>query len=191
MSDLERGFKAWAERTSLSFRRELGVPPHGSVDPFALAKYLDARLLTPNEVPNVPADVLQQLLHQDPGGWSAASLIVDGRALIIYNPKHSKGRTASDIAHELAHLILDHKPGTVIMSQDGSMVMRSYDRKQEEEANWLGWCILLPREALLWASRMRLSVSKIAEVYGVSETLVTFRMGVTGVGSRFRGRRMR
>ncbi len=30
------------------------------------------------------------------------------------------------------------------MSADGSLVMRSYDQKQEEEANWLAWAILLP-----------------------------------------------
>lgn len=88
--------------------------------------------------------------------------------------------------HELAHLILDHQPATVVLSQDGGMAMRSYDQKQEDEANWLGWCLLLPREALWQCKRLKLSIPEIAERYGVSETLVEFRIRLTGVEAQFR-----
>jgi Zn-dependent peptidase ImmA (M78 family) len=130
--------------------------------------------------------VLNQLLEKDPWSWSAVSHVSKGKPLVIYHPRHSKGRQASDIMHELAHIILDHDPGKMIMSQDGRMVMRSYDRKQEEEANWLGWSILLPREAFVSALRLRLSNSQIAERYGVSEDLVEFRLRVTAVNAQFR-----
>jgi Zn-dependent peptidase ImmA (M78 family) len=145
--------------------------------------------MIPQDVPQVPPDVLDQLLRHDPSGWSAVSIVLQGDAIVIYNPKHSLGRRASDIMHELAHFILDHKPATLIVSQDGGMVMRSYDAKQEEEANCLAWGLLLPREALLDAKRMKLSVRQIAEHHGVSEPLVTFRMNTTGVNRQF-ARRM-
>jgi len=99
---------------------------------------------------------------------------------------HSIGRQASDVMHELAHLILDHKPATVIISYDGSLVMRSYDQKQEEEASWLAWCLLLPRDALIQCSRRELDVGAIAEQYGVSKALVSFRLDVTGVRAQMR-----
>jgi len=141
MGDLERGFKAWAERTSTNLRSELGLNSNDALDPRDLVECLGVRLCTPRDIPGVPKAVLVQLLEKDPWGWSAVSLVIKGRPLVIYNPKHSAGRQASDIVHELAHIILDHDPGKLIMSQDGRMVMRSYDRKQEEEANWLGWSI--------------------------------------------------
>jgi len=72
------------------------------------------------------------------------------------------------------------------MSQDGTLVMRSYDQKQEDEANWLAWCLLLPRDALTQCARRGLSIDAIAEQYGVSKKLVTFRLHVTGVRAQIR-----
>lgn len=178
---LERGFKAWAERTANSLRHELGISSETRFDLKGLARMLEVRLMTPADVPGVPKEVLQALLIDDPNGWSAVSLVSGERAVVIYNPRHSKARQASDIAHELAHFILSHQPAKLVVSPDGQIVMRSYNSKQEEEANWLGWSLLLPREALLDASRQRLSKGQIAQLYGVSETLVDFRMQITGV----------
>jgi Zn-dependent peptidase ImmA (M78 family) len=184
--NFERGFKSWAERTSQNFRRDFGLQAHSALQPVLLATHLDVRLCTPKEIPGLPQKVLDQLLKHDPSGWSAVSVYQGDRGLVIYNPAHSKGRQASDIMHELAHLVLDHKPATVIMSHDGNMVMRSYDQKQEDEANWLAWCLLLPRDALTQCARRALSVEAIAEQYGVSKALVNFRLGVTGVTAQIR-----
>ncbi len=186
MGYLERGFKAWAERVSINLRRDLGLNSNDPLDPKCLADHLEVGLCTPRDIPGISKEVLTQLLQKDPWGWSAVSQIVKGKPLIIYNPKHRGGRQASDIMHELAHLILDHSPGKLIMSQDGGMVMRSYDRKQEEEANWLAWSLLLPRDALVYSMRSRLSLAEIAERYGVTEKLVTYRLQVTGVTTQFR-----
>jgi Zn-dependent peptidase ImmA (M78 family) len=184
--NFERGFKSWAERTSQNFRRDFGLHAHSPLEPAILATHLDVRLCTPNDIPGLPQEVLNQLLKCDPSGWSAVSIYQGDRGLVIYNPAHSKGRQASDIMHELAHLVLDHKPATVILSQDGTLVMRSYDQKQEDEANWLAWCLLLPRDALARCARGALSIDAIAEQYGVSKTLVNFRLRVTGVQAQIR-----
>ena len=71
------------------------------------------------------------------------------------------------------------------MSHDGSFVMRSYDQKDEDEANWLAWALLLPREGLIVCKRRRLTAEQIAERFGVTETLVKFRLRMTGVESQF------
>jgi Zn-dependent peptidase ImmA (M78 family) len=181
MAILERGFKAWAERTAGSIRSELGLSDNAPLDLIALAEMIGVRLITPREVRGLPKDILQVLLVEDPDGWSAVSLTSGEQAVVIYNPCHSKARQSSDIAHELAHFILSHQPSKLVVSPDGQIVMRSYNSKQEEEANWLGWSLLLPREALLQAGKRKMSTPEIARTFEVSEALVSFRMGVTGV----------
>lgn len=191
MATFDRGFKARAERAALAFRRELKLAPSDPLRPELLAAHLGITLWTPREIPGLPPDVLNQLTEIDPWGWSGVSLTVDGKGVIIYNPRKSPGRRASDITHELAHFILDHQPATIILSADLDLGMRTFDAKQEDEANWLAWCLLLPRDALVRAKIQRLSVGEIADRYGVTETLVTMRMDLTGVNSQFKARRRR
>lgn len=186
---LERGFKSWAERTAASLRADMSLSTLEPLDPRGLAKYLQVRLITPSDIPGIPQTVLQQLLKVDPWGWSALTIMQGDAALVIYNPKHSAGRQASDIAHELAHIILGHEAAKLIMSADGQLVMRTYDQKQEDEANWLAWALLLPRDALLHNRKMRATAKQIAQRYCVTETLVQFRMRVTGVETQLRARR--
>lgn len=191
MASFDRGFKSWAELTSRTIRRELDLAPHDPLDVNELAKFLDVEVWTPHQVPDLPREVLDQLLQRDPWGWSAVSLLVNERGLIIYNPRKSPGRRSSDISHELAHFIMDHEPSSLILSQDGRLAMRSFNQKQEDEANWLAWCLLLPRDALIWAKRRKLSASAIAERYEVSESLVTFRLNVSGVAFQFAPKKRR
>lgn len=183
---LERGFKARAERTSAGLRTELGLTAYERLNPQRLASYLEVRLLTPPEIPGMANRDLRQLSVVDPWGWSAVTIVRGNEALIIFNPQHSAGRQASDITHELSHIILGHQPATMIMSPDGSFVMRSYDQKQEEEANWLAWAILLPRDALLSMMRRRATIADIATEFGVTETLVEYRLRITGIESQLR-----
>lgn len=189
MNNLERGFKSWAERTSLAFRKELGVPVDARLMPEAIAEYLGVELWTPNQVPGISDDLLNQLLRVDPWGWSAAGVQVHDRGIVIYNPRHSRGRQVSDITHELAHFILDHQPAKIILSADlDGVSMRSFNQKQEDEANCLAWTLLLPREALMRAKRRRLTLEQIAEHYGVTKPLATYRLNATGVERQLRAR---
>jgi len=191
METLDRGFKSWAERTAATLRRELDLGPLAPIDPFRVAAFLGVDVRTPREIPDLPADVIDPLLEGDPFGWSAVSLAINGGWLLIYNPRKSKGRRASDIMHELAHFLLDHKPTTIIMSEELDLAIRSFNKKQEDEANWLGWAVLLPRDALVACLRRRMNVHAIAEEYGITEDLVTFRKRITGAEYQFRAARRR
>jgi hypothetical protein len=186
MSTLERGFKAWAERTAASIRSEVGLLATAPLDPFRLAAHLGVELLRPDEIEGLPSDICEQLLERDPWGWSAATLDVQGQLTVIFNPRRSKGRQASDIIHELAHLVLGHEPAKVVFSQDGDIATRTFDQKQEDEANWLGWALLLPRDALFAAKRSRMPPAQIAAAYGVTEKLVDFRLRMTGINMQMR-----
>jgi Zn-dependent peptidase ImmA (M78 family) len=186
---LERGFKSWAERTAASLRSELGLTTFQPLDPHQLAAYLQVRLITPHQIDGITEAILHQLLVVDPWGWSALTLQQGESAIVIFNSAHPTGRQASDITHELAHVVLGHQPATMIMSPDGTVVMRSYNQKQEEEANWLAWALLLPRDALLSLKRRRVSVADIASAFGVTEVLVEYRVRITGVESQLRATR--
>jgi len=181
MPTLERGFKSWCERSALAVRAELALDAHRPLSARQLAEHLGVTLVTPREIPGLPMDVLKQLTVTDPQGWSAVSFTIGNATTIIYNSNNSSGRQSSDIMHELSHVMLDHEPSQVILSMNGDMAMRSFDAKQEDEANWLGWTLLLPRPALVHCVRMKLSVTQIAQEYEVSEQLVKFRRGMTGI----------
>jgi hypothetical protein len=186
MGGLERGFKTWSEQLSLSIRRELNLAPHAPLSPLCLAEHLDVRVWTPHDVPGLPRHVLDQLIYHDPDGWSAVTCSSGKDTLIIHNPQHSPARQNSDIAHELAHIILEHEPCKLVVSHDASIVMRNFDAKQEEEANWLGWSLLLPRTALAYATKTRLSTEEIARQWKVSTQLVNFRTKMTGVQQQYK-----
>jgi Zn-dependent peptidase ImmA (M78 family) len=189
VSLLERGFKSWAEKFAEGLRRELGIEIHSPIDLNRLASFFGSRLLTPQDIPGMSDQHLKQLLDVDHSGWSAVTVCVEQHSVVIHNPRHSKGRQASNIAHEIAHLILEHEPTRLVMSQDGALVMRSFNEKQEEEANWLAWCLLLPRQAIVDALARRVSVEDIAAQFGVSEPLVKFRVQKTGAQVQMRRRR--
>ena len=189
MPTLERGFKAWAERTAAAVRRDHGWSPTEPLDPWQLAARLGVRVVNPRDYPDLPSDIRVQLLERDPTGWSAATVFVGDTAIIVHNPEHSTGRQKSDIVHELAHIMLEHDPATVVFSEDGAMATRTFNQKQEDEANWLGWTLLLPRNALVAARQKRMAKAQIARTFGVSEKLVGYRLQVTGVDVQMRRRR--
>lgn len=189
MPTFERGFKAWAERTAIAVRRDLGLSAKEPLDPRRLAEHLGIRVINPlADLPGIEPSILTQLLETDPWGWSAATLQVGDQAVVIFNPRKSTGRQASDLVHELAHVMLGHEPATLVFSEDGQLATRTFDQKQEDEANWLGWSLLLPREALVVARRHRMLNAQIAEMYGVTETLVGYRLQMTGVDVQLRRR---
>jgi hypothetical protein len=189
MPTLERGFKSWCERSALATRTELSIEAHAPLSARTLAGHLGVFLLTPGELPGLPTEVLHQLTHKDPHGWSAVSFTVEEQVTIIYNGQNSSGRQSSDIMHELSHIILDHDPSQIILSTDGMIGMRSFDAKQEDEANWLGWTLLLPRPALMHSIHLGRSTAQIASDYDVSEQLVKYRIGITGINRQSRMRR--
>jgi Zn-dependent peptidase ImmA (M78 family) len=178
---LDRGFKAWAERTATSIRAELKLSATAPLPPGDLAEHLGVVLWTCADVPGITSDIVQQLAVRDPWGWSAVTVAVHSRVIVVYNDRKSRGRQASDITHELAHVILSHEPATVILSESVDLSMRTFDQKQEDEANCLAWALLLPRDALFAARKRRQPLDHIATAFGVTETLVQYRLRMTGI----------
>jgi Zn-dependent peptidase ImmA (M78 family) len=181
----ERGFKTWCERLSLQKRREFGLRAYDPLEPRKLAENLGIKVWTIDDIPDLSAEAKKTLLQDDAGGWSAATVCLGSRNLIILNPAHSTGRQASDLMHELAHHILGHRPNALDISINGILMLHSYDHKQEDEADWLASCLLLPREALVYIKRHVPDRVAAAMQYGVSQAMLKYRLDVSGVNYQF------
>ena len=184
----ERGFKAWCERFAAAKREELGLKPSAPLDAFELAKNLGIRVWNPKDVPGISPNQLAVLLRNDgktASCWSAVTLVVGTKVLVILNSSHSSGRQASDLMHELAHRIRGHQTHEMEVSAAGMMLLRSYDKLQEEEADWLSACLLLPREALVLIKRQALDLQDAADLFGVSKQMLSYRLATSGVNRQF------
>ncbi len=173
-----RGFKSWCERVALQQRTELKLKSDDPLDPVALARHLEIDVWTAAQIPGLDPLCLSVLVEKDPDSWSAITLCTGTKDLIIVNPAHGGGRRASDIMHEIAHILIGHDPARVDVTEDGLLILSSYNKQQEEEAKWLSGCLLLPREALLLIRRQGLDPEEAARLYGVSAQMLTFRQRV-------------
>jgi hypothetical protein len=184
----ERGFKTWCEKYATDTRRELGLKPSDPLDPRKLAAKLGIRVWTPEQVPGLSAESLQILLRNNgktPSCWSAVTLVVGTRIVVVLNSSHSQGRQSSDLMHELSHRIRAHETHDMEVSPAGLMLLSGYDKKQEEEADWLSGCLLLPREALVSIKSRRLDIDNAAQIFGVSIRMLNYRLAMTGVNRQF------
>lgn len=181
-----RGFKTWCETIATERRRSLKVPTTAPLDPRIVAKQMRVAVRYVEQIPNLATGTLEQLTKIDPDAWSAVTLCHGGRYLVVLNSAHPKTREANTLMHELAHLIIGHKPARLDITDDGLMILSSYDKQHEDEANWLAAALLLPREALIHARRRGMTNEEAAAHYGCSTQLFAMRIQTTGVDMQLR-----
>lgn len=192
MAEFRRGFKTWCERTAMGFRRDLQLAAFGPLDPRELARHLNILVWTPQEVArlgNLAKVHLDQLLKHDPSSWSAVTLALTPHKLIIINSRHAPVRQNSDLMHELAHLILEHEPARVDMTHERLLILDTYDKTQEDEANWLAGALLVPRDALLDFLPRNPQSEDAALHFNVSTQMLEWRRRTTGIDIQLRRRR--
>ena len=66
------------------------------------------------------------------------------------------------------------------------MMLENYSKKDEEEADWLAGCLLLPRPALVHIKRRVPDLMIAAEQYIVSLAMLKYRLDITGVNYQFK-----
>lgn len=184
---MRRGFKAEAERLAASVRKDMGKRPSEHIDAVELARHAGAEVRCADELTSLAK--LQHLDALQPGAFSACTFSIGDRHIVVYNPLATTGRSQSDIAHEVAHLLLKHSVKSV--ETIGGLSFFTCDADEEQEANWLAGCLLLPRPLLLHAARGGLDSAAIAEEYHVSEPMATFRLRTTGVERQLAASRSR
>jgi Zn-dependent peptidase ImmA (M78 family) len=174
---LRRGFKAEAERAATRYRRELGLQPHDGLDPRSLAEHFDVEVVDADQL--VPRQDLEELERLQAYAFSAATFDIASQKTIVVNPLHALGRQNSDLAHELAHIILQHNLSEI--RELGGQPFRTCRPDEEEEATAFGGTLLLPRALLMSAGKRHASIEQIASENRVTVDMARYRYNTTGV----------
>lgn len=181
----KRGFKTEAEKKSICYREILGLEKTAPLPAILLANHLKIKVLVPVDIFTSGTSTLSYLENSDE--WSALTLISKkGTRLIIHNEKHSSARQESNIMHEIAHYLCNHPFPEISGLNQQNIFSRHYNEEQEMEAEWLGACLQLPREALIWALRKEMSQSDIAQYFNASANMVRYRINSTGALQQIR-----
>lgn len=174
---MRRGFKAEAERLSGKVRSDLGLRPTERLPLERLAASVDAEIRSAAAL--VKIERLEEIDTLQPGAFSACTFEIGERRVIVWNPLSTPGRITSDIAHELSHLLLKHAVKDV--QTVGGLTFFGCDPDEEQEANWLAGCLLLPRTLLVRQVQRSASVADLVEQYEVSSQMANYRIRATGV----------
>lgn len=174
---LRRGFKAEAEAYSGDFRKELGLRASQPLDMFVLAKHLEVPVVSLRDL----AQLLQPATHRlltitASSEFSAVTLSHRCSKHIVYNDSHAPTRQQSDLAHELAHIILGHSLSELTKESGG----RHYNKELEDEAACLSGVLLLPRAAAISVVASGKSVEQAASEFNISVKMMTMRLNQSG-----------
>lgn len=178
---MRRGYKAWCEEVSADYHNQLGLNIDDPLDPFELAKHINLKVWHPKDIPNLSKQCLEQLTINDIDNWSAVTIKVNGINLTILNSSHPDTRQRSSLAHEISHIVLNHKPSRVDLSEQGYLLLNTFNQDQEDEADWLSASLLVPREGLLKKYKRQQNTKSLARHFGVSEKLLNWRLRMTGI----------
>lgn len=177
------GFKTEADRIACRLRSELKLAKFAPLPARTLLAHLEIVLLQPSDIPELRPETLHRVMNGASAHWSAITFYdASRRPLIIHNPKHALSRQESDLMHEAAHILCNHKPAKIVNAS--GCTFRTYDPNQEKEAEWLGGCLQITRDGLLWAIRRQMTNDRIAEHFCASPDMVRFRRNTTGVDTQ-------
>lgn len=182
---LRRGFIKEAHSWASELRKELQIADDAPMCPKELCKLLGVSVLLLSKLPECPERDL--LLARKKGlSFSAAVCSIGIESFILLNDANERKRQASDIAHEIAHVLLRHKP--VYPFIDGGI--RDFSAEDEQEAEKLGPILLVSEAAALKAYRLIQSrahtLSSLSDLWGVTEDVIRWRMNAVGASKRIK-----
>ncbi|WP_019818617.1 ImmA/IrrE family metallo-endopeptidase, partial [Saccharomonospora saliphila] len=174
---VRRGFKATASRLALDVRDELGLPTFAPLDPYALARLYGVEVFTLDQ-PWLPAEAVRHFTGPAAPVFSGALISVGPARVIVENHTHDATRRRSTVAHEMAHVLLEHDVDVLVT--DGGPCRPASPPTAEHEATELAGELLLPRDAARAAAFRDWTDASVARHFRVSERLARWRMNVTG-----------
>lgn len=173
------GFKTEANTLAEDIRGELGLGSMDAFDPYRVAEYLDIPIWTVSSFTEEHPAVAC-LLNGESASFSAATIFSGRHRTIVHNDSHAPGRQHSNLAHELAHSLLQH-PATPALDDRGC---RDWNQDIEDEAEWLAGILLIPEDATLTIVRRGWSKDEAAAHFRVSAQMVQRRLNATGAVKR-------
>ena len=174
IKDLPYSFRKRCEAIASEQRSAIRIRAFDACPARLLAEALQVTIMLPNEIPNSDPQQLALLTNSD--SWSAG-IVRKNPTWIVYNPRHSSTRWEASIMHEIAHILLQHQP--VGFDRTTGLPLRHY--RNEQEANFLGGCLQIPRRGLLWAAQNKMNRCEVAQHFLASKAMVNCRCNITGV----------
>lgn len=176
--------KAEMDKMADGLRKKLKVP---------LSKPLEATKIQAeginvcrvSETDILPKQVKKSLIERHCDAWSAMSVPLDRRQTlwtILVNDCHTIERQRVTFLEEFWHIILGHRLTRVERLGDG--YGRSYEAQEEHDAFYLASATLLPKSEVLKRVDSGKSMQEIAEHFGVSTQLVSYRVKRLGLWSQ-------
>jgi hypothetical protein len=119
------------------------------------------------------------------------TLAVGTTTIILLNSAHPLTRQTSNLALELAHIILRHGPTQAFFAPGGPLMIKEYNSSQKAEADCLAEILLAQRCATRIAHQI--DEPSLATHFGVGSDPLRMRKNLIGaerqIGNRFSGRR--
>lgn len=175
---LRRGFKAEAKRTADALRNEHGYGPHVRLDAVELAGQMGIDVAPLSSFP--ACDATRHLTRVDPTSFSAATLRLEERTMILHHDGHTVERQMSNVAHEIGHVVLNHEDSPPL-SPEGC---RDIHADIENEATYFGSVLLVPDEAVLSLARQGRTIAESSAILGVSVQMMRWRYNDSGAAKR-------
>jgi hypothetical protein len=168
--------KAELRRLAAEARLEAGFQPTDPFDPWAMADQYGIPIVALTECGCAP-DALRHF-SEDRSDALSAILVPDGNGWAISeNNTHDLTRRRSNIAHELGHVLCEHR-GVGLLQPDGTC--RAADETKENEAHEVMGELLVPSgQAIRMAVRGR-DDQFIADHFRVSLQMARWRVNVSG-----------
>lgn len=168
------------ENRAQELRRKLQLGPADVLNPFTLADVMGVKVLSFDGVEGLSTAHRRRLIAEDPDGWSAGTLVLNGLPIVVLNPTHADTRRRATLMEELSHVHLRHKPSELTIMREG-VAFRSFKQSQEKQAFGVGAAALIPLTLLKHAHAAAMQRTVLATHCGVSTKLVSFREQITGL----------
>lgn len=175
--------KAALSRLATEIRKtDLGLSEFERLCPYRLAEEhgTDVYSLEDLAASGCPQEAIEYFTTKRPEAWSAALVPNGTGSFIVENTIHLSWRRRSNIAHEMAHLLLEHKFDTVILTDSQHGCRDQVSKSIEDQAAELGAELLLPAAAARRAAARGKTDEQVAQLYDVSIELARWRMNATG-----------
>jgi Zn-dependent peptidase ImmA (M78 family) len=168
---LAREFYSHCENIASRLRYGLKLLAYDPLPARRLAAHMGIEVFMPSELPGLTEMDIVHAAESD--GWSAIT-VLNNPPIIIAHPRHPPPEFESDMMHELAHVLLKHKP-ELLGQISAYRVARRYAKTQEYEADALGDCLQLPRAAIHYARQLNLANIQIVTRFCVSQQCIERR----------------
>ncbi|WP_285473465.1 ImmA/IrrE family metallo-endopeptidase [Actinoplanes sp. NBRC 101535] len=141
----------------------------------AVADHLRLKVISASSL--VELERLEELERLQAFAFSAVTFEISGKKFIVTNPLRAGGRVASDLAHEISHILLEHQLSEI--TEFEGVPFRTCLPAEEEQATALGGTLLLPRPLLIRAASRKMGIEEIADHYSVTIEMARFRYNST------------